>query len=248
MLERLLDGIYRICIPFESIYTSSFILKNDDKVVIADTGSSQEDVAKYILPTLRGLGLKPDYIVISHFHWDHSGGLNALIEAMPSIRIGTFAEERHGQQYHQFTEGEVLFDRFQMLLLPGHSEDSLGIFDLKTKALLSFDSLQKYGLDRFGTGIVDYPAYRKTIQRVRDLAPNEVIAAHDYIPGGYRAIGAKDVETFLMNCEASIDKISAFGKLHSHLEWDEISRLYIAANPELPPIGGGGFLAASKEW
>ncbi len=248
MLEQLTDGIYRICIPFERIYTTSFVLTHEGKTMVADTGSCQEDVEAYILPALEALGVKPDYIVISHFHWDHSGGLQAIMEAFPDATIGTFSGERNGGRYHHFVDGEVLFHRFQMLHLPGHSEDSLGIYDLKIKALLSFDCLQKFGLDRFGTGVWDYATYRKTIQRVRRLAPIEIIAAHDYVPDGYRAIGADDVEVFLANCEASVNKISSFGKMRRHLAWDEISRLYIMENPELPPIGGGGFLAASKEW
>ncbi len=248
MLENLGGGIYRICIPFERIYTTSFLLIHNDKLIIADTGANRTDVEQYILPVVKEMGKEPAYIICSHFHWDHSGGLQTLMEVFPKTKVCTFSKERQGERYYHLTEGEVFLERFQMLHLPGHSEDSLGIYDLQTKALLTFDSLQKFGLDRFGTGIYDYKIYRKTIQRVRELAPKEIIAAHDYVPDGFRAVGADEVEAFLTNCEASINKISSFGKAHRDLSWEEISRLYTVENPKLPNIGSGGFIEASREW
>ncbi len=50
MLEKLKEGIYRICIPFEDIYTSAYILIEKNDAIIFDSGNSDKDAEAYIIP------------------------------------------------------------------------------------------------------------------------------------------------------------------------------------------------------
>lgn len=50
MLEKLKEGIYRICIPFEDIYTSAYILIEKNDAIIFDSGNSDKDAEVYIIP------------------------------------------------------------------------------------------------------------------------------------------------------------------------------------------------------
>ncbi len=198
MAERLKEGIYRVCIPFENIYTSAFFLVSGKSCIILDSGSDDSDAEKYIIPETAKLGVTPKYLVSTHTHGDHHGGINALKAAFPEAVPALFSTAVQGS-YH-LTDGEILLDRFKVLNLKGHSRDSLGILDLKTSTLLSGDSLQMYGIDIYRGLVTDTDEYLATIRRVRELGVQTIIASHDYEPLGFMAEGEKVAE-FLDFCE-----------------------------------------------
>lgn len=83
----------------------------------------------------------------------------------------------------------------------GHSEDSLAIFDTKTKTLISFDCLQQRGIDKYRSGISDKEKYFKSIALVRSMDAERIIFSHDYDPCGYRVTGKTEIENVLTVCE-----------------------------------------------
>ncbi len=191
-MEKLKDGIYRICIPFENIYTTSFVLVEGANAVILDSGNCDSDAEKYIIPEVKEMGVNVKYLVSSHTHQDHHGGINALKMAFPNAVSVLFAE-------NTLTDGQILLNRFKVLNLKGHTNDSLGILDLKTNTLLSCDSLQMYGIDRFKTLVEDKEEYLKTIERIKSLSLDAIIASHEYEPLGSIAEGEK-ISEFLQEC------------------------------------------------
>ncbi len=191
--QKEFDGIYRLCIPFEAIYTTVFALNEGEKWMLCDTATTDFDVENHILPALNNLGVTPDYIFCSHAHSDHAGGLPSLRIAFPDARI--------------ITAPTVLFDRFEVLKLKGHTEDSLGIFDRKTKTLLSFDCLQQRGIDKYRGGISDKAAYLKSIEFVRNMELENIIFSHDFEPCGYSARGKSEIENVLNICKEYADNL-----------------------------------------
>ncbi len=198
MTERLKEGIYRVCIPFENIYTSVFILIKGSEAVILDSGANEDDSRKYVIPAVAELGVTPKYLVSSHTHGDHHGGINALKQAFPDAVPALFSKDVADSYY--LTDGEVLLGRFKVLNLKGHSEDSLGILDLHTNTLISCDSLQMYGIDKYRGLIFDAEKYLESINRVRMLKVSAIIASHEYEPLGFMAED-KNVQKFLGICE-----------------------------------------------
>ncbi len=196
MLETLQEGIYRVCIPFENIYTSAFILADGKDSIILDSGSSDLDAEKYIIPEVKKLNITPKYLVSSHNHSDHYGGINALKREYPYAREVSFS-------INNIKDNQLLFNRYRLLNLKGHSDDSLAIFDLKTNILFSCDCLQMYGVDKYRTGVNDRDKYLRTIERVRMLNPTCIIASHEYEPLGSKVNG-KDVEKLLQLCVEAI--------------------------------------------
>ncbi len=180
------DGIYRLTVPFEVIYTTVFALNEGDKWILCDTATTDFDVKNFILPALLDLGATPDYIFISHSHSDHAGGLPSICKAFPHAKI--------------ITSPTILLQRFEVIGLKGHSEDSLAIFDTKTKSLLSFDCLQQRGIDKYRNGISDRSTYLKSIERVRNMAVKRIIFSHDYEPCGYSVSGKAEIRKVLDIC------------------------------------------------
>lgn len=83
------NGIYRLCIPFEAIYTTVFVLEEDNEWILCDAATTAQDVKINILPALRDVCVDPDYIFCSHSHSDHAGGLPAIRGAFPNAKTIT---------------------------------------------------------------------------------------------------------------------------------------------------------------
>ncbi len=64
----------------------SCIIRGTEKTILFDTGSNKD----ILLTNMKMLGINPeiiDYIVISHDHDDHTGGLLAILEANPRVTV-----------------------------------------------------------------------------------------------------------------------------------------------------------------
>ena len=195
MFEALENGIYRLCIPFENIYTSVFLLVEGENSALIDSGSTDVDSTNYILPALRHAGISPDYLICSHLHGDHCGGIRALCDAYPTAKVGLFSRDIPFQtgSIHLFSDGEILWERFQIFNMQGHTQDSLAALDLKTNTLLTADCLQLFGIGRYGTSVTDVAQYKLTIERIKHFGVQKIIAAHAYVPCGYMAEGVDAV-------------------------------------------------------
>jgi metallo-beta-lactamase class B len=75
---RIVDDVYYV--GAENI--SSFLIKTSDGLILIDSGLPE--TAPQILANIERLGFKPEdlkFLIVSHGHYDHSGGLNALAKA-----------------------------------------------------------------------------------------------------------------------------------------------------------------------
>ncbi len=236
--------IYKIKIPFEDIYTSAFILTEGKHCMVADSGCSGDDAKKYILPELKARGLVPEYVVLSHLHSDHSGGILEICNAYPKAKLAMFSKTGFEDLNRYFlSDGQVIFGRYRMLNLLGHSDDSLGIYDIKNKVLVSFDSLQMYGISKYGTSFDNYEKYLLSVERVRDILPQRIVASHEYVPLGAVAEGYQQVTQFLDECKNAAVYLCDFSKRYSGLSDDKIAQLYCQQNPHLPNINSANIRA-----
>ncbi len=202
--EQLQQGIYRLRIPFEEIYTSVFLLENQGRCLLLDGGPTAEAAMQYILPALEKAKAEPEMIVRSHCHGDHSGGVVRIAQAFPQAMIG-LAEDDYPQngRYLRLYDGDVLIDRFQVLSLPGHTAECIALLDIQTKTLLTGDCLQAGGIGKYGVSFTDVAAYLQSVERLRTMPVARIFASHDFAPYGFRSEGELAVNAFLDVCESN---------------------------------------------
>ncbi len=192
-------------VPFEEIYTGVFLLRAPAGDVLLDGGPSPEEAERCILPALRDMQADIRLLVRSHCHGDHSGGVERLREAFPSSCIGTGEDDfPHDGRYRRLHDGDVLLGRFRVLHLPGHTAECLALWDEATGTLVTGDSLQAGGIGKYGVSFTDTAAYLRSVERVRTLGPEKIVAAHDFAPCGFQASGRQEVWRFLDACEAAV--------------------------------------------
>lgn len=210
--EEITDGIYRLCIPFEDIYTSVFLIEANGGYLLFDAASSAADAEQYIIPAIAHMGAMPEQILISHSHDDHAGGLARLIFQFPDAKIGmldlAYTERHSDWNWSKICNGDILLGCIKILHLPGHTADCIGLFDLRTNTLLSADCLQLHGIGRFGIGIQDLKNYMETLTKLSHMNINCIVAAHDYEPLGFLACGKENVKKYLAECQNAAAKLS----------------------------------------
>ena len=215
-MEEIAKSIYRLTTTYKDIYTTVFVIKTPAGSLLFDTASYREDVENTILPALEELGIRGEdlrYIVLSHTHGDHAGGLQWVAEAFPGARIlsrDPALKGSRGDAVRCPEDGEVLLDTLRIVAVPGHSADSLCLLDTATKTLISGDSLQLYGI--YGSGSwganVGLPAeHLRALEKLRKLEIRRIAASHEYHPCGHMAEGEEAVRAYLDACREALYKI-----------------------------------------
>ena len=184
-----ITGIYRLKVPFEKIYTSVFLVLTDSKKIMVDCATTCDDVDKCIVPSLRalGFGLKDiDMIVLTHKHGDHAGGLDRILQIAPDIVVV--------KEIRRLCEGISTY------ALAGHTSDSIGVFDARTRTLISGDGIQGAGVDKYRCYAQDPIAYLETLNKIKnDEKIENILFSHAYEPWNTDfAFGRKNAEDCIM--------------------------------------------------
>lgn len=219
-LTEVAPSIHRLVVPFLDIFTTVFVVKTPEGCVLLDTATYPTDVDEYIVPALNELGVSRDdlkYVVISHSHRDHAGGLERFNELFPDTCIVSKSDALC-EKYAAFKtlcpeDGEALLSVLSIVTIPGHSPDCVGLYDSRTRTLLTGDCLQVYGI--YGSGAwganIGMPVeHLKALDKLRTLDIDALFASHDYHPCNYQAHGAAEIETYLNKCAEALQKIHEY--------------------------------------
>ena len=170
--EKITERIYRLKVPFESVYTAVFLIKCRDSYMLVDAATTSED-AGIILDALADASVELDlvsHILITHAHGDHAGGLRALRDAIPHAVVCAGSEYLRDRlsldQFEALSDGDEICDGIVALSLKGHSADSYGYLDVESRCLVSGDAVQLCGIGRYGTGLSSFEDYLATLDKI----------------------------------------------------------------------------------
>jgi glyoxylase-like metal-dependent hydrolase (beta-lactamase superfamily II) len=109
MINKISENIFQL--NFKIFSSCVYLLKLDDNNILIDTGS--KDAAVELLEDFNEINITPEdinSILLTHPHWDHNGNLDIFENA----------------KIYDFNNIDQLpFKDFQVIHVPGHTEDSL---------------------------------------------------------------------------------------------------------------------------
>lgn len=161
------------CVPVGYLQTNCYILHKEgmDKCIVVDPG----DEPKLILEELEKEKLTPEFIVLTHAHFDHIHEIPVLREKFPEVKLYCLDEEEEvlgncelnaSKRFHRtqeiktdytFTDGESVTLSglsFKVIATPGHTKGSACFYFEDCGILISGDTLFCEGIGRsdFATG------------------------------------------------------------------------------------------------
>ena len=188
---EVVKNIYRLKVPFDNIYTSVFLIKTDNGAMLVDSATTIEDVDEYTIPALNALGYEItdiNTLVLTHHHSDHAGGKDGILSLAPDISVvNSVCEICNGISTYSMT---------------GHTEDSIGVLDMRTSTLISGDGLQGAGVDKYRCYLKAPKEYIKTVEKIKnDKRIENILFSHAYEPWNKdSAIGRDEVKACLEAC------------------------------------------------
>ena len=154
-------------------------MESEGKIAIVDPGD-----AKPIHEYIRNTGYVLTDVLVTHHHWDHTGGLEEVIEEYKCQAYGPSGGHIKGitKPLHD-NENFTILDRykFRAFSAPGHTNDQLSYFCDETDKpiLFSGDTLFSLGCGRVFEGTAS--EMWKSLKKIREL-PDEttVYCGHEY--------------------------------------------------------------------
>lgn len=251
-VTQITQDIFRLTIPYKDIYTTVCVVKAPEGAVLFDTGSYDSDADGYILPFLDELGITAQalrYIVISHNHTDHAGGLARLMQHFPETcivsRHPAIAEKFGNYAILVPDDGDPLLSVLRIITVPGHTTDAVALLDTRSGTLLTGDSLQLYGIygsGKWGANIGLPTEHLAAVEKLRGMDIDTIVASHDYHPWGYFAQGKDEIRQYLDACPEALFKIRDFLSSHPEQDPEEAAESYNASSG-LPVVGSHIFKA-----
>lgn len=239
--KRIDDGIYLLKVPFGPVWTGVVLVQGEENYLIDSGATAEDVERYVIpaLKAL-GIGPGDiHWLLNTHCHGDHIGGhqrfcqlmhpkVAAFAKAAPkvedpvpyAIRIRTKFPAHSPAPQSQLKgvkvdlvlqDGEVLGNRLKIVSTPGHDDDCVCWYDLKTKTLITGDSLQANGTICQGIGFYqDLAGYRSGLMRLLQMDIETILCGHDYDGIGWLIRGGYQVRSVLQKCLAYTEQYHSF--------------------------------------
>lgn len=153
-----------------------WMLERDGRIAVVDPGD-----ANPVLAVLEERGVTLDTIIITHHHFDHTGGVKALKTATDCRVIGPNNPKIEGID-ENLVNGDVthvLGYRFDVLEVPGHTLDHIALHCSEETVLFCGDTLFVGGCGRVFEGT--FPMMQNSLDKLARLpAETSVYCTHEY--------------------------------------------------------------------
>ena len=174
--------------------TNIYFLGSGNSKIMIDAGQDVLEYEERLNKMFDTLNFSVSHILITHQHPDHTYAIKFVLSRFPSVVVYKFKaidevslkydedlQNKFGFKYtYILSEQTLRLNEYELQIyhLPGHSEDSIGIYDPKTKRLFIGDTILGEGT---GTQISNLVIYMKSLQRILTMDVEILLPAHGSI-------------------------------------------------------------------
>lgn len=146
--------------------TNTFLVGTGASRILIDTSGGEPEYAKLLASTLESRNISIKYVLVTHWHGDHSGGVPDLIRMYPHLKDHIYKNDpdpgqqdiREGQEF--CVEGATVV----ALHCPGHSEDHMCFMLREENSMFTGDNI-------LGTGtsaVEDLGIFMSSLHKMMD--------------------------------------------------------------------------------
>lgn len=143
------------------IEVSTFLLEHNNMHILIDCGKTDDAFFEF----LKNESIDLKYIFLTHTHFDHIEGINAVKNIFPNVKVVVAKEEKQFLNdpennlsnyfnyqvkidYNAITYDDITIEGITFKEIRGHSKQSMVIIFEKEKTIFSGDSVFKNGVGR----------------------------------------------------------------------------------------------------
>ena len=158
-------------------FTDNYIwcIQENNKLAVVDPGDSKE-----LLNLIKDNDLILEDILITHHHFDHTGGLEDLHKLVKGNIYGPKQSNKFINKFvSENDEIEVLGNKYKIFETPGHTLDHISYYSADINSVFCGDTLFSGGCGRAFEGT--FEQLHNSIQKLNGLPESTLIyAAHEY--------------------------------------------------------------------
>ncbi|PKM68022.1 MAG: MBL fold metallo-hydrolase [Firmicutes bacterium HGW-Firmicutes-2] len=177
----------------EGFDTSVYVIEKKDRIYVIDTFCGPEAMLP-IIEAFPSMKTKEVVVINTHFHWDHIWGNNAFKDKeiishhlCKQLIIDQWHRQINENSKYQMGDVQMIVpshtfvDKLEwddgMLLFhsPGHTRDSISVYDQETGLLIVGDNLE---MPLIYVEAQDLEAYVATLIKYKTLNPEKITASH----------------------------------------------------------------------
>lgn len=222
-VEQLYEGLYAINEPLYWQRNTNYLIVGEERALLLDAGPGLRDIQ----PVVRSLTDLPLTLVFSHHHYDHVGNGQSFPEVavldLPHLRarapdgVLQFESKEHLGKVEGFGLPAIDVDLWlapdalidlggrsvQVLYTPGHTTESLSLYDAQSGVLLSGDWFTEAVGPFLSNSSME--EFRRAALQVLCVVPADtrIYPAHKYVDGGGapEPLGTRDLQDTLRTVE-----------------------------------------------
>lgn len=239
--KKMIDDIYRLETPETGVWNGIVFIDGSQKVLIdSGIDAENIDKCLVPALKDFGYSLSNiDWLLNTHCHGDHVGGHNRIKE-LADIKVATYKESvpkihdplkfskliratfpknsalppailKGVDVDRVLEEGDIVADRLRLIVTKGHDNDCVCFYDLKTKSLITGDSLQGNGTASQGTALyMNLTDYKNTLEKLKKMDIENIISGHPYLVSGDSAFGKSEVIKYIDRCKSIVEIYDKF--------------------------------------
>ncbi|OBT58816.1 hypothetical protein VE04_01362 [Pseudogymnoascus sp. 24MN13] len=144
--------------------TNTYIVGTGQRRLIIDTGGGEPAWTKLIASTFISMNISLSYVLLTHWHGDHTGGVPALLRLYPHLTNSIYKNEPdQGQQ--NITDGQTFSvdgATIRAIHVPGHSEDHMCFILEEDQAMFTGDNILGHGT----SAVEDLGTFMASLQKM----------------------------------------------------------------------------------
>ncbi|RDW67896.1 putative metallo-beta-lactamase protein [Coleophoma cylindrospora] len=125
--------------------TNTYVLGTGPRRILIDTGEGKPAWIKALIDTLESEKAEVETAVITHWHHDHTGGIQDLVTFSPKTKIYKHQPSQGLLDIHDGQHFQVQGAKIRSLFSPGHTNDHMAFVLQEEDAMFTGDNVLGHG-------------------------------------------------------------------------------------------------------